>query len=67
MFLPNVQGVMFIQGGMFIPDSRVLEISPAGLILEFEMSVFRIVKSTKDISEMKSTYGFELFKNVFRL
>ena len=58
---------MFIQGGMFIPDSRVLEISPAGLILEFEMSVFRIVKSTKDISEMKSTYGFELFKNVFRL
>ena len=24
MFLPNVPGAMFIQGAMFVPDSRVL-------------------------------------------
>ena len=28
------------------PNKRVLEISPAGFVLEFEISVLRIVKST---------------------
>ena len=27
LFLPNIPGAMFIQGGTFIPDSRVLFIT----------------------------------------
>ena len=26
LFLPNIPGAMFIQGGTFIPDSRVVEL-----------------------------------------
>ena len=34
---------------------------------EQEKQIFGLLMLCKDISEMKSTNGFELFKNVFRL
>ena len=40
-FLPNVPGAMFIQGGTFIPDSRVVEFfqKMSGKIFQLAQSV----------------------------
>jgi hypothetical protein len=41
LFLPNCPGATFIQGGTFIPDSRV-EIKTFSLVLEFEIMCCRM-------------------------
>ena len=36
-FLPNFPGAMFIQGGTFIPESRVTETKQTSLVQELTM------------------------------
>ena len=54
LFLPNVPGAMFIQGGTFIPDSRVVLLLTSNLTNELRLNQFLEPKTTVANKSLKT-------------
>ena len=53
LFFPNVPGAMFIQGGTFIPDSRVIKKKVPPTFPFFHLNIFEKVPTGRLIESLE--------------